>query len=476
MGSSSYQNAEDASVSSYRLAEDGSISPIKDSVRRKMEEVARSSNGVAWGPTATFDGEDSSVESRSPTKPPFEISVPVAAGSFAAFLATLPKWAVPVTMAAGAIFLISIPIMIVSAVHNARPQDGRPVISVAFVGNSMQYFNDLPRFMEVISSDHVVQNSCLHGDATIVNLLQTGNGMYKKFNTEKAKIEGYDDLYDFGACTVHQLLYGKDRYIYNNWLYLDESSITDDYTGVYSDGTNPCYEDPDYLQYTTSYFRTNPPQWDYIFLNDNTGSPGRAASRAASLTTLESSYVQWFEDTGAVPVFLHTHAYWTESRNMTGLVDVPTFTSLTYEGYRQYAELLGSKLPSAQQPRIAPVGIAFLTVWEEDYTMWEKLFHYDEVHVSPHGTFLQGCVVHHTLFGTMPPTKDALPESISALFSRARRMQPTTHRRKPMPTYDEAVYLYNVAVRVAAKGYLPESFVKYKNGETFETLDDDMYQ
>ena len=29
---------------------------------------------------------------------------------------------------------------------------------------------------------------------------------------------------------------------------------------------------------------------------------------------------------------------------MEGMLDIPTFTSLTYEGYRQYAELLSQRL------------------------------------------------------------------------------------------------------------------------------------
>lgn len=39
-------------------------------------------------------------------------------------------------------------------------------VSVAFIGNSMQYFNDSPRFMEALAGGRIKhQNSCLHGDA-----------------------------------------------------------------------------------------------------------------------------------------------------------------------------------------------------------------------------------------------------------------------------------------------------------------------
>jgi hypothetical protein len=408
--------------------------------------------------------------STHPSKRATRFSLPAIITAITVFLASLPKWAIPASMVA-ALFVVAVTLPFVLSSGEVFGGGGTgysKVINVAFVGNSMQYFNDFPRFMEVISEDHIVQNSVLHADATIVNLLQSGNGMLEKFNTDAARI-GDDDstLYDYGACTVHQLLFGYDRFLYYEWLYLNETTIQSDYTGAYDDGLNPCYEDADYLSYTSKQFRAKPPQWDYLVLNDNTRSPGLYESRQESLAKLKSSYSKWLNQTKAIPVFLDTHAYWTSFRNMSGLVDVPTFTSLTFEGYRQYAELLGSLLPTKRKPRIAPVGIAFLAVWEDDYDMWKKLFHYDEVHASPHGTFLTGCVMHYTLFGHMPSTSHALPESIATLFSRARRMQPTSQHRRAWPTRDEAIYLYNMAKKVVVDGHLPDSFVRYDNGNMY---------
>ena len=84
-----------------------------------------------------------------------------------------------------------------------------PRVRVAFMGNSMQYYNDLPRFLEALSENHITQNSCLHGDANLVNLLETGNGMYDKWTTTNAIVEVQsstgDVIYDYGACTVHQV-------------------------------------------------------------------------------------------------------------------------------------------------------------------------------------------------------------------------------------------------------------------------------
>jgi len=292
----------------------------------------------------------------------------------------IPNWYIAI--AGVAIFTI-MAIMIPS-------QTLQPDINVAFVGNSMQYYNDFPRLMEALSQGHITQDSCLHGDATIRTLLHTGNGMYPKFMTANAVIDDASDyvynqmdddtsvvIHDYGACTVRQLLIGEDSRLPDEEQmenYDDYFNPQDDDNEYYiDDGTNPCFEDQYYMSYLDVRYAENPPRWDYIVINDNTRSPARNDTRQKSLAELEASYVPWLMTTGATPVFILTHAYWTSWRDMTGLEDVPTFTSLTYMGYREYVALLEQYLPPAQKPQIAPVGIAFLTVWEEVSVCYAKV-------------------------------------------------------------------------------------------------------
>jgi hypothetical protein len=282
-------------------------------------------------------------------------------------------------------------------------------------------------------------------------------------------------IHDYGACTVRQLLIGEDSRLpdqdqVNNYADDYFNPADDDNEYYIDDGTNPCFEDEYYLSYLESRYKDEPPKWDYIVINDNTRSPARNNTRQRSLEELEASYVSWLLETGATPVFIVTHAYWTGWRDMSGLEDVPTFTSLTYMGYREYAALLEKYLPPSQKPRLAPVAIAFLTVWEENYPFWLKLFHIDEVHASPLGSYLQGCVVYHTLYGRMPPKDQALRQDMSNLWLHARRMQPDTHRSNPFPTLEQATYLYHVADRVC-KGYLPKSLIVYQNGEASDYVE-----
>ena len=84
--------------------------------------------------------------------------------------------------------------------------------------------------------------------------------------------------------------------------------------------------------------------------------------------------------------------------------------------------------------------------------MWERLFHVDDFHPSPHGTFLQVCVLHWTLFGCGPENIDGDGASnIEHLWSDARVMQPPSDDSLPLPTMEEARYLAEIAEAVCCE-------------------------
>jgi len=346
------------------------------------------------------------------------------------------------------------------------------VASVAFLGNSMFYFNDFPRFFEEISGGRVIQNSCLHGGASIGSLVLEGNAMWPQFGTIEAVLGNDDDgntIYDYGACTVRQLLSG-DEY----------KPGEDDNSEGPSNNTNPCRVDTPYMEHANSFFKESrvvEAGWDFVVINDNTRSPARSLTRELSLETLEQFYVPLLLKTGSTPVFLWTHAYtfentcesdYVENSNvvlMTGLEDIANFTSLTRVGYQAYVDLLNLYLPAAQAPRIAPVGLAFLVIYEENYELWTTLFHCDNLHASPSGSFLQGCIIYYTLFGKMPSEDLILKEDMSSLWNRARVMQHAWEPSNQFPDRATAKYLYRVAERIMIEGHIPNSFINYHNGE-----------
>uniref|UniRef100_A0A7S4K2Q6 Uncharacterized protein n=1 Tax=Odontella aurita TaxID=265563 RepID=A0A7S4K2Q6_9STRA len=357
---------------------------------------------------------------------------------------SLPSW-LPLAVA-GASTIVLVVLALILPRQKKYPSSP---INVAFIGNSMQYYNDCPRFMEALSSGHINQNSCLHGGATLSYILLTGSGTSDIFNTENALRS--DGTYDMGACSVPQLLFGYDDNLYDvaNYNYDDDFIVE----------SNPCSQGM--YSYVVAEGLTGS-AWDFIVMNDNTRHPGVEENREESIATLKGTYVAYFLETGATPVFIDTHAYGANAggRDTSDFDGIPDFTSKTYYGYRLYADVVGGYLPKRQAPRIAPVGIAFLVVYEEDHDLWFKLFNYDDVHASPHGTYLQGCVLHATLFGSMPYQKTALGD-VSELWSRARRMAPPDFPVMSFPTVEEARYLFKVAQMVTLKGYRPKSFVDY---------------
>jgi hypothetical protein len=127
---------------------------------------------------------------------------------------------------------------------------------------------------------------------------------------------------------------------------------------------------------------------------------------------------------------------------------------------------LRNDLPEDQNPRIAPVGIAFLMVWEENRDLWYRMFHSDHLHASPTGTILTACIVYHTLFEELPLREILLTPDFPTLWSNARVMQDAHDPPNPFPTVEDAEYLYGICERVAVFGEKPSSFVSLAQNET----------
>ena len=76
-----------------------------------------------------------------------------------------------------------------SSSSSSSSSNNRGGVRVAYLGNSIQYFNDCPRFLTNLSQGAIAQqDSCLRGGASLVTLWTKGNGMQHKFATMNAKI------------------------------------------------------------------------------------------------------------------------------------------------------------------------------------------------------------------------------------------------------------------------------------------------
>lgn len=282
-------------------------------------------------------------------------------------------------------------------------------IRVAFLGNSIQYFNDCPRLVENMlrtkfGIDGVYQDSCLRGGSSLPTLWTDGNGMLEVFGqSEHAKRD--DGSVDIGAETVAALL-----------------------------GENDFEVDVHIAGGVT-------PHWDYVVLNDYTQAPARPETRAVTMEALDLFYGPLLAST--IPIFLQTAAYRENEKGSEDLGSVDDFTSIIKEGYNEYAKVLEKY---AVEVRVAPVGDAYLWVYHHNIELWRTLFNTDNFHPSPHGSWLQACVLYCTMLREAPPVFQ------SDFFARARFMQSFDVESLPLPSMEEAEELRMVACSVCGVG------------------------
>jgi hypothetical protein len=321
--------------------------------------------------------------------------------------------------------------------------DGRPGgMSVAFLGNSILYYNDCPRFLVNLGNGSISrQDSCLRGGASLPSLWEDGNGMGRKFATRNAIVDAGDDTtvggdvaYDVGKPTVLALLSGRD----------DEDDVVKvaDGAGEVEEGGRKCGKEK---------------RWDFVVLNDHTQGPARVGSRKATNDALLQWYIPLFSRYRATPIIVETAAYRYPGIHGSGdLGSNPReFQERVREGVLSYVETLRSGLLAQDEtiaPRMAPVGTAYLRVHDDDRELWEGLFDpYDNFHPSPSGTYLQGCVLHWTIFGYAPPLSRT-EEEIASLWGDARVMHDVKNGAigPPLPSLEAAEYLWNVAREICS--------------------------
>ncbi|KAG7357824.1 hypothetical protein IV203_014411 [Nitzschia inconspicua] len=297
-------------------------------------------------------------------------------------------------------------------------------ITVAHIGNSIQYYNDMPRLLEHMLQTrytNVYQNSCLRGGATLSSLFQEGNGMANKFSS-RPDVSWLDEenTYDIGAPTVEELL-------------LSLSSTTTTST-------------------TSNAWKSS---WDYIIMNDQTQYPARPTKKSKSMDVLETNYLPLLlqqqqesakvgsTSSSSTVIFIQTAAYKSPVKDSGDLGTFDEFTAKLRLGYLEYAQLIRQQSNDQLQAMVAPVGFAYQVI-KNQYgdDMWAKLYARDDFHPSPHGTLLEASVLFCTITDEYPPAYDI------SWWDTARYMQPPETEPLPLPTQEEADVLREVAWQV----------------------------
>jgi hypothetical protein len=248
----------------------------------------------------------------------------------------------------------------------------------------MIYYQDLPRLLQHMLQtrfDTVIQDSCLQGLSSISSLWTIGNTVNETLHTHAARRS--DGSYDTGAPTVSALL--------------DEAD------------------------------------WDFFVMNDFTQAPARDASRKESEAALEEHYAPILRDRRISLILLETAAYEMPNvLNTSDLGDFDDFTKLLHDGYLEYLSLMQRLGVST---KVAPNSLAFSYTKYHKPELFNKLYAPDHHHPSPHGTWMEACVVYCTMLDEMPPKYD------SSWWQSARYVV----EGLPFPTDSEAEQIRQVA-------------------------------
>ena len=341
-------------------------------------------------------------------------------------------------------------------------------ISIAFCGNSMLYFNDSPRQLELMitisqSNTKVIQDSCLRGGATLSSLYEHGNGMTTKFKTTPAKFQLHDIL-------------SSSSILPNFVIHPICSNVNDNEASTTTTTTTASHRGSDHISHydvgshTVEQMIQSRPQWDYIVLNDYTQGPARIESREETQHVLRTKYVPLIlphKDTTTV-IVIQTPAYQRERiKDSKDLGDFINFTNLLAEGTNAYAQTL--KDAGIANVHVAPVGEAYRYLHNTNKPLWNKLYSWDHFHPSPYGTYLQICVLYSMIFHTCIPV-DTYNDNY---WLYSRYMQPVDEDPLPRPSLEDANELRRVACIVTGVAMEPTSSGSDKDLEEDELNQND---
>lgn len=301
--------------------------------------------------------------------------------------------------------------------------------TIAFVGNSMLYYNDCPRLVEIllhrmyktngtIGDDQRLQDSCLRGGANLASVWEDGNGMQSRFGESglalAATVAGESgdpthniEAMDIGAPTVQSLL-----------------------------------QHPPLISTASASKR-----WTFVVLQDHEEYVTSLEKRQTTMDALKRHYLPTLLEQkanhgdGTVVLFLETFPYKTARlRETLGLGSFDEFTNHIVNGNSLYANLVDVQFEMTA--RVIPMAKAVQALGNTDFALWERLYHgNDGIHPSPHGTYLQACLIVIMATGRTPPAWD------DALLQEWRR-RARHWADDPLPTPSEGMALRQLAYRV----------------------------
>mmetsp|Transcript_4730 Transcript_4730/g.6576 ORF Transcript_4730/g.6576 Transcript_4730/m.6576 type:complete len:367 (-) Transcript_4730:409-1509(-) len=270
--------------------------------------------------------------------------------------------------------------------------------TIAFFGNSMQYYNDSPRLVELVlreiyndTTTQELQDSFLRGGANLEELWRNSREVPSHFG-----------VIDPGASSADALLQKE---------------------------------------------------WSHVVLQDDVNFVVHPDQRTKSLQALEKLYLPVLTSHSPQPTILLLETFPQQQARMrertARMGDYDTYADAIVEGYTSYASLIRSAGLSC---RVIPLGRALNELRTEQPDFWvDHVYHTDHIHPSPHTTWLQVCLIIAMTTGRAPTVWDT--DLATQWQQEARFWQHTDARGSlnttflPLPTSQEAEILRQLACR-----------------------------
>ena len=309
------------------------------------------------------------------------------------------------------LFMMKVLMQEVLEKESSSDPDRKIAPTVSLFGNSMLYYNDCPRLLEILMLNNYVsplsiyQNSCLRGGANLKSLWDDGNGMQSRFSLSS------DTNDTIGAPTVQWLL---------------------------------------------SHPPSSVSRWDFVVLQDDELFVTDKHMRNISLEALRRNYLPQLRlhdaatENKTVVLLLKTFAYKSARlRERIHLGGMEDFTHAVSEGIKvcQGLVLNEGDRPCYVVPMAAAVQYISITYPE----LYNQLYNSDDVHPTPHCTWLQACLLVAMVTSRAPaPWDDNVQQQWQA---RARHWSSSpSGNALSLPNDTEAQLLRQVACQFAGLG------------------------
>ena len=343
--------------------------------------------------------------------------------------------------------------------------------TVAFCGNSMTYYNDLPKLVELmLQSLQTTRTTTVRTTATTTNKQTIQQAVAQQSIQDTCLLGGsnFASLWTEGCHYSTEIPKFGDQGTVQSLLNSPRSfhDCNDDFDDDYDDDYDDYDEEQLYWDDEEQLY------WDAVVLQDGVVYASNDLLRNTSIQALREWYLpEIIKASSSQYRYPNSTTTYVSSSKPTKVLLLQTFPAKTVqirqallreadfdafsdtivEAYEDYANLIRTEFPAVPHT-IVPMAIAVKSLYHDPNSdLYNSLHHVDGFHPSPHATYLASCLVVAVLTGLSPPKYDP---RLAQQWQQQARFWATTEdengreQMAPLPDSKDAEELRQLACRV----------------------------